>query len=107
VEGTLMRRGGGTIAGVGMELINGEGRVVRETQTEFDGFFLFDGVPYGTYTVRIAKLSAQAIQVPMILAARAVVDNDNQVARLGAVTVGSNANMAGNDSDRPDRKIIP
>jgi hypothetical protein len=103
VEGTLMRRGGGTIAGVGMELINGEGRVVRETQTEFDGFFLFDGVPYGSYTVRIAKLSAQAIQVPMILAARAVVDNDNQVARLGAVTVGSNANMAGNDSDRPAR----
>ncbi|MEH6661089.1 MAG: carboxypeptidase-like regulatory domain-containing protein [Parasphingorhabdus sp.] len=107
VEGTLMRRGGGTIAGVGMELVDGEGRVVRETQTEFDGFFLFEGVPYGTYTVRIAKLSAQAIQVPVILAARAVVDEDNQVARLGAVTVGSNANMAGNDSERPDRKITP
>ena len=100
VEGTLVRRGGGTIAGVGMELVDEEGRVVRETQTEFDGFFLFDGVPYGRYTVRIAKLSAQAIQVPMILAARAVVDDDNQVARLGAVTVGTTANMAENDSVR-------
>lgn len=107
VEGTLMRRGGGTIAGVGMELVDGEGRVVRETQTEFDGFFLFEGVPYGAYTVRIAKLSAQAIQVPMILAARAVVDEDNQVARLGAVTVGSHANMAGNDSGGAGRRSTP
>lgn len=107
VEGTLVRKGGGAIAGVGMELVNGEGRVVRETQTEFDGFFLFDGVPYGTYTVRIAKLSAQAIQVPVILGARAVVDEDNQVARLGAITVGTNANMANNDIDQPDREAMP
>jgi len=96
VEGTLVRRGGGTIAGVDLELVDREGRAVRETQTEFDGFFLFDGVPYGSYTVRIAKLSAQAIQVPRILAARAVVDDDNQVARLGAVTVGIIANVAEN-----------
>ena len=101
VEGTLVRRGGGPIAGVGMELVDGEGRVVREAQTEFDGFFLFDGVPYGSYTVRIAKLSAQAIQVPVILGARAVVDEENQVARLGAITVGTNANMAQNDIGRP------
>ncbi|WP_339688557.1 carboxypeptidase regulatory-like domain-containing protein [uncultured Parasphingorhabdus sp.] len=107
VEGTLVRRGGGAIAGVGMELVNGEGRVVRETQTEFDGFFLFDGVPYGIYTVRIAKLSAQAIQVPVILGARAVVDEDNQVARLGAITVGNNADMAHNDSDQPDPEAMP
>jgi len=107
VEGTLVRRGGGTIAGVGMELVDGEGRVIRETQTEFDGFFLFDGVPYGSYTVRIAKLSAQAIRVPMILAARAVVDGDNQIARLGAVTVGSNAHIAGNDDGRSDRISAP
>ena len=107
VEGTLVRRGGGPIAGVGMELVDGEGRVVREAQTEFDGFFLFDGVPYGSYTVRIAKLSAQAIQVPVILGARAVVDEENQVARLGAITVGTNANMAQNDIGRPDRGNMP
>jgi hypothetical protein len=107
VEGTLIRSGGGTIAGVGMELVDREGRVVRETQTEFDGFFLFDGVPYGNYTIRIGKLSAQAIQVPMILAARAVVDEDNQVARLGTVTVGSNANMADNAIGGSDRKNTP
>ena len=107
IEGTLMRSGGGTIAGVGMELVDGESRVVRETQTEFDGFFLFDGVPYGNYTIRIARLSAQAIQVPMILAARAVLNEENQVARLGAVTVGSNNLIAGNDIGQPGRKTTP
>jgi len=107
VEGTLVRSGGGTIAGVGLELIDAEGRVTRETQTEFDGFFLFDGVPYGSYTVRIAKLSAQAIKVPMALAARAVVDDDHQVARLGAVTVGSSGQMAANATGRPERGNLP
>ena len=107
VEGTLMRGGGGGIAGVGMELVDGAGRVVRQTQTEFDGFFLFEGVPYGQYIVRIAKLSAQAINVPMILGAQAVVNGDNQVARLGAVTVGLNANMAENEISRSDPKTMP
>ncbi|WP_173205412.1 carboxypeptidase-like regulatory domain-containing protein [Sphingopyxis sp. BSNA05] len=107
VEGTLVRRGGGTIAGVGLELLDGEGRVVRETRTEFDGFFLFDGVPYGSYTVRIEKLSAQAIRVPTQLTARAVVDDDNQVARLGAVTVGSTGNMVANDRDSPEPTGTP
>jgi hypothetical protein len=100
VEGTLMRGGGGTLAGVGMELIDVEGRIIRETQTEFDGFFLFDGVPYGNYAIRIAKLSAQAIQVAEFLPGRVVVDAENQVARLGAVKVGSNAIMADNGRDR-------
>lgn len=107
VEGTLIRSGGGTLAGVGLELLDDEGRVVRETQTEFDGFFLFDGVPYGNYTVRIGKLSAQAIGVPTILAARAVVDEEHQVARLGTVTVGSGNTMAANDAGGALRSNMP
>ena len=107
VEGTLVRKGGGTIAGVGMELVDMEGRIVRETQTEFDGFFLFDGVPYGSYTIRIAKLSAQAIQASPILAARVVVDEANQVARLGTVIVTPNANMAAIGAERPDYENMP
>ena len=107
VEGTLIRSGGGTIAGVGLELVDGEGRVVRQAQTEFDGFFLFDGVPYGSYALRIAKLSAQAIGVPTVLAVRAVVDDAHQVARLGTVTVGADRIMARNDSGRSDRQDRP
>lgn len=85
VEGTLTKRGGGSLPGVGLELLDMEGRVVRETRTEFDGFFLFDGVPYGKYSLRIEKLSAQALRVSPVLGKAAIVDDDNQVARLGAV----------------------
>jgi len=107
VEGTLIRSGGGTLAGVGLELVDGAGRVVRETETEFDGFFLFDGVPYGQYSLRVGTLSAQAIGVSPILAARAVVDDDHQVARLGTVAVGSSRTIAQNDSGPPDRAERP
>ncbi|WP_109356007.1 carboxypeptidase regulatory-like domain-containing protein [Sphingorhabdus sp. EL138] len=94
VEGTLMRKGGGALAGVGLELLDVEGRVTHETQSEFDGFFLFEGVPYGAYTLRIQELSAQAIGVTPVLNIRAVVDDDNQVAKLGAVIAQSDAVMA-------------
>jgi hypothetical protein len=107
VEGTLVRPGGGTIAGVGLELVDVEGRVIREAQTEFDGFFLFDGVPYGSYTIRIAKLSAQAIEVSPILSGRVLVDEKNQVARMGTIVVVTNANMADSRIDQPDLKKLP
>ncbi len=94
VEGTLVRKGGGTLAGVGLELLDVEGRITHETKSEFDGFFLFEGVPYGAYQVRIQALSAQAIGVSPILNIRAVVDDDNQVAKLGAVVAQSDAVMA-------------
>ncbi|MEP2381814.1 MAG: carboxypeptidase regulatory-like domain-containing protein, partial [Parasphingorhabdus sp.] len=86
VEGTLRRKGGGVLAGVGLELIDVEGRLVRSTVTEFDGFFLFEGVPYGRYRVRIQDLAAQAIKVSSLLGVQLIVDDDNQIARLGVVT---------------------
>ncbi len=94
VEGTLVRKGGGALAGVGLELLDGAGRVTHETQSEFDGFFLFEGVPYGSYELRIQKLSAQAIAVSPIVNIRAVVDDDNQVAKLGVVVAAADAVMA-------------
>ena len=107
VEGTLIRSGGATIAGVGLELVDREGRVLKQAQTEFDGFFLFDRVPYGHYTIRIGELSAQAIGVPTALAVRAVLDDDHQVVRLGPVTVGAHAHMAHDDMGRAGRRSGP
>lgn len=94
VEGSLVKPGGGSLPGVGLELLDLEGRVVRETQTEFDGFFLFDGVPYGKYRLRMEKLSAQALRVSPVLGTSVTVDDDNQVARMGAVVAALDAVMA-------------
>lgn len=94
VEGSLVKAGGGSLPGVGLELLDLEGRVVRETQTEFDGFFLFDGVPYGTYRLRIEKLSAQALRTSPVIGNIVTVDEDNQIARMGAVVAALDAVMA-------------
>jgi hypothetical protein len=51
VDGTLVKAGGGTFEGVDLELVDLEGRVAAKARSEFDGFFLFEGVPYGRYTL--------------------------------------------------------
>jgi hypothetical protein len=97
-----MSTGGGILAGVWLELHDVEGRVTRATTSEFDGFFLFEGVPYGSYQVRIEKLSAQAIEVSQQLGVSAIVDDDNQVAKLGAVVAKPNRIIAGAITEPPD-----
>ena len=102
-----LRRGGAPLAGVGLELLDVTGRVTRETRTEYDGFFLFEAVPYGEYQLRIAKLSAQAIDASPILPVKPVVDEDNQVARLGAIAVSFDSVLAESVIGEPSRKSPP
>ncbi len=85
VDGTLVRAGGGNLEGVDLELVDVEGRAVARTRSDFDGFFLFEGVPYGRYTVRIAKLAAEASELDSLLAAQALVGENTPSVHLGAV----------------------
>ena len=88
VDGTLVRAGGSGLEGVDLELVNPEGAVIARTQTDFDGFFLFEQVPYGRYSVRIAKLSADAVGLEQQLVKRVIVGRDAPSPRLGAVETG-------------------
>jgi hypothetical protein len=63
IEGTIIRDGGNAIEGLSLELVDAEARVRATTLTEFDGYFLFESVAYGRYTVRIAKNSAQLLRI--------------------------------------------
>lgn len=85
VDGTLVRAGGGSLEGIDLELVDGEGRAVARTRSDFDGFFLFEAVPYGRYSVRIAKLSAQVAALDMALAADAVIAETSPSVHLGVV----------------------
>jgi hypothetical protein len=57
--------------------------VAGTARTDYDGYFLFEGVPYGSYRVRISKGSAEAIGVPQELNLQATVNDKEPVARLG------------------------
>ncbi len=85
VDGTLVHAGGGPIEGVDIELLDIERRVVATTRSDFDGFFLFERVAYGRYTMRIAQLAADAIKLSPVLAARADVNAERPSVRLSAV----------------------
>jgi Carboxypeptidase regulatory-like domain len=88
VDGTLVRSGGSAIEGVDLELLDVAGRVVSKTRSEFDGFFLFEGVPYGRYTVRISALSAEAARLTRALGGVAIVGGAEPSAHLGTVAAG-------------------
>ena len=85
VEGALVKSGGTGFEGVDLELVDGSGKVVGKTRTDYDGFFLFERVAYGSYTVRVAKDSAAAAKISMELGLHFVVSPEKPVVRLGTV----------------------
>ena len=89
VDGTLVTSNGINLEGVDLELIDGQGRVAKSTRTEFDGFFLFDGVPYGRYALRVAKASAIAAGVVPALKTGLFVGDANPSLHLGAIATTS------------------
>lgn len=87
VEGTVRRDGGNPIEGLGVELVDAEGRVRATTITEFDGYFLFEGVAYGRYTVRLGKASAAALRLDGDFAVGAAPGKATPRVRLGALVL--------------------
>jgi hypothetical protein len=87
IEGTLRRDGGNAIEGLSIELVDAEGRVRATTLTEFDGYFLFESVAYGRYTLRLGKASAAALRLDSGFAISAVPGKANPRVRLGTLAL--------------------
>jgi hypothetical protein len=85
IEGAIVKNGGLGFEGLDLELVDAAGKVVGTARTDFDGFFLFERVAYGTYTVRISKDSAQAAKVLADLGLRVEVTADKTVVRVGGI----------------------
>ncbi|HEY7005170.1 MAG TPA: carboxypeptidase-like regulatory domain-containing protein [Sphingomicrobium sp.] len=85
VEGALIKSGGVGFEGVDLELVDANGKVVARTRTDYDGFFLFERVAYGSYAVRVSKDSAAAAKIADDLGVHFVVTPDKSVIRLGTI----------------------
>ena len=83
IEGAVVKSGGLGFEGLTLELLDASGKVVTTTQTDYDGYFLFERVAYGRYTVRVAEESAQVAKIASDLHVVAEVSEDKSVARLG------------------------
>jgi hypothetical protein len=94
VEGALTKNGGLGFEGVKLELVDSSGKVVGNTLTDFDGFFLFERVAYGSYTIRVAQDSAAAAKIAADLGIHFVISPDKSVVRLGTVQAVPQAHLA-------------
>jgi hypothetical protein len=85
IEGAIVKNGGLGFEGLDLELVDSSGAVVSTARTDYDGYFLFEGVPYGSYRVRIAKASADAAGIDPDLKLQATVSVEQPVARTGSI----------------------
>lgn len=87
IEGAIVRDGGDGFEGLDVELLDSAGKIVATTRTDFDGFFLFERVAYGRYTLRLTAESARIAKLRQELGASAEVSGDAPVARMGPIRV--------------------
>ena len=91
----MQREGGKTLNGVDIELLDTSGRVVKTTRSEYDGFFLFEFVPYGSYKLRVGALTANVVGVEQALPGLAELGKAKGVVDLGIVIAKSAQRIAG------------
>ena len=87
IEGAVVKSGGIGFEGLTLELVDEAGKVIATTQTDYDGYFLFERAAYGRYTVRVAQPSAVAAKILPDLDAKAEVTEDRSTARMGSIPV--------------------
>jgi hypothetical protein len=95
ISGSLQREGGKPLSGVDIELLDRNGRAVKTTRTEYDGFFLFEYVPYGSYQIRVAPLAASIIGVDAVLPGRAELGKKAGTVDMGIVVARPTPRLAG------------
>lgn len=89
IEAVLLGPDGEPRAGVPVELVDAGGRAVMTAPSDFDGYLLFDSVPYGAYRLRVAAGSAAALGVQADLGGALVLDRDNASLRLGRLRMAA------------------
>jgi hypothetical protein len=98
VEGALIKNVELGFEGVDLELIGGGGKAIATARTDFDGFFLFQRVPYGSYELRVSAESAAAAKIPSDLNIKLKVSGERPLVRLGAIRPPAAARLANADA---------
>ncbi len=83
IEAVLLGPDGEPRAGVPVELVDATGRAVVVAPSDFDGYLLFDSVPYGDYRLRVVAGSAAVLGVRRELGGALRLDRDHASLRLG------------------------
>jgi hypothetical protein len=94
ISGYLIKEGGKALTGVDIELLDKAGRVVKTTRAEYDGFFLFESVPYGQYRMRLSAVAAGIVGVQPDVSVAASLDRKNPTVDLGQIVLKPSQRIA-------------
>jgi hypothetical protein len=83
IEAYLLGPDGEAVGGAGVELTDLAGNVLFKTASDFDGYVLFDSVPYGQYRLRLGAKSAGALGLGTELGVIVQIDRAKPSQRLG------------------------
>ena len=98
VEGALLKSGELGFEGVDLELVDASGKVASTARTDFDGFFLFERVPYGEYRLRVSAASAGAAGIVSDLNVPIKVTPNHSIVRLGSIRAQLQPRIAAADA---------
>ena len=85
VEGEILSFEDRPLAGVELELVGPDGAVIARAMSEYDGFFLFERVPYGRYQLRMSPNSELVLGRMGELASGIELGPQKAVERLGTI----------------------
>ncbi len=88
VESLLTNAAGQPQPGVMLELVDGASKVIMAHQSDFDGFVLFESVPYGRYSLRLRPDVARILGVAPLLHADVSINAQTPSVRLGTLRLG-------------------
>ncbi len=95
IEGSLLKDGGSAFEGLDLELVDAAGHIVGQARSDYDGFFLFERVPPGRYTLRLSEMSRAAAKTASVsLRAAVELQQDQAVLRLGPIVVKATPQLA-------------
>jgi hypothetical protein len=84
-------------SGVQIELIDPAGQVAATTLSEFDGYFMFERVPYGTYRLQVSAGAARALGAARDLGKTAQLSKDKSEIQLGILRLRASQVAAAED----------
>jgi len=67
------------VSGVIVELLNLDGKVIRKTKSEYDGFYLFSKIPLDTYTIQISPSQVKELHLEPVEPEIIRLDKGNQI----------------------------
>ncbi|MFM5952961.1 MAG: carboxypeptidase regulatory-like domain-containing protein [Novosphingobium sp.] len=85
IEAILLGPDGEPRGGLGIELVDPAGHVIQRGVSDFDGYLLFDSVPYGLYRLRLSGANAAALGVKSELLPQLKIDRATPSLRLGRI----------------------